>query len=115
MKKRFLFILFILFYGFSYAQGFIVKEFSADIHISSKGYFDVEENYEIEFTQSKHGIFRDIYTHYDFEDEEGNVSEQEIYISKIKVPNHKYTIPGKWNISLGTDDKIRIQIGDKNK
>src|SRR5699024_3411264 len=113
MKKLILFIWCILSVSFGYAQGFTVDEFTAEIFISPKGYFDVVENYKLNFHEQKHGITRDIDTQYDFEDEEGNVSERTIYISKIKVPKHKFTTSSNWG---GQPQKtLQIRIGDANK
>ncbi|NNF30074.1 MAG: hypothetical protein HKN66_01680, partial [Flavobacteriaceae bacterium] len=55
--KQLLTLLFALFtLSFGYAQGFIVENYTVDIYISEEGYFDVVENYDVKFTQSKHGI-----------------------------------------------------------
>lgn len=111
MKKTILFLTFILANVFAFAQGFVVKNFTADIYLSTEGYFDVVEKYEINFTEAKHGIFRDIITKFDFEDESGKVTKREIFISEIEVPGEKFTT----NVFLGKrfGDNLRIKIGDK--
>lgn len=111
MKKTILFLIFILANAFAFAQGFVVKNFTADIYLSTEGYFDVVEKYEINFTEAKHGIFRDILTKFDFEDETGEVTKREIFISNIEIPGVKFTT----NVFLGKrfGDNLRIKIGDK--
>lgn len=106
-------ILLFLLIGFSgFAQGFTVKNFTADIYLNKEGYFDVIEKYDIEFTSAKHGIFRDIITKFDFQDEAGKVSKREIYISEIDVPGEKFKTNEIFGKQFG--DKLNIKIGDKN-
>jgi len=95
-----------------FAQGFTVKEFTADIYLHKDGYFDVVEKYNIDFTQAKHGIFRDIITKFDFTDENGKVSKREIYISNIDVPGEKFKTNKVFGKQFG--DILNIRIGDKN-
>ncbi len=111
MKKTILFLTFILATGIGFAQGFVVKNFTADIYLSTEGYFDIVEKYEINFTEAKHGIFRDIVTKFDFENQSGEVTKREIFISNIKVPGDKFTT----NVFLGKrfGDDLTIKIGDK--
>ena len=112
MKKTILFLIFILANAFAFAQGFVVKNFTADIYLSTEGYFDVVEKYEINFTEAKHGIFRDILTKFDFEDETGEVTKREIFISNIEIPGVKFKTNEIFGKQFG--DKLNIKIGDKN-
>lgn len=95
-----------------FAQGFIVRDLTVDIFLNKDGYFDVVEKYDIEFTSAKHGIFRDIITKFDFQDEDGKVSKREIYISNIDVPGEKFKTNEIFGKQLG--DNLNIRIGDKN-
>ena len=111
--KQIYFILFFLLTSINcFAQGFTVKEFTAEIYISKEGYFDVVEKYDIDFTQAKHGIFRNIITKFEFKDENGKASKREMYISNIEVPGKKF----KTNEIFGKQysDNLNIRIGDKN-
>lgn len=113
MKKLYFLIYFTIFtWQFSIAQDFVVQNFTADIFISPEGYFDVVEKYDIDFTEAKHGIFREIITKFDFEAEHVKVSKHEIYISDIDVPGEKFKINGIFEKQIGNN--INIRIGDKN-
>jgi len=96
----------------AFAQGFTVNSFTADIYLREAGYFDVVERYDVDFTEAKHGIFREIVTTVAFRDENGQVSDHEIYVSDIDVPKH----PFKTNEVFGKllNNKLHIRIGDKN-
>ena len=97
----------------SFAQGFDVTNYTVDIYLQNEGYFDVVEKYDIEFKESKHGIFRDIIIQNKFKDENGEISNREIYISNIDVPGHIFTSTGA--LIQKFSDKTSIRIGDKNK
>lgn len=97
----------------AHAQGFVVKEFHADIQLHEAGYFDVVETYEIEFTQPKHGIYRDMQLVYDFENEHGDVEKRRIKVSKIDVPKHKFHVNSK--IEQRTSGQLHIRIGNPKK
>lgn len=71
------------------AQDYVVRNYNVDIQLHNKGYFDVVEQYDVEFLTPRHGIIRDIITKYQFEDADGTISERRIKISKLKVPKHK--------------------------
>lgn len=112
MKKILLLLIVIFINTLAFAQGFVVNNFNVVIYVSPDGYFDVVEKYDINFTEAKHGIFRDIVTKFDFIDENGKVSNREIYISNIEVPGDQFDT----NEILGKQfgDKLNIRIGDKN-
>ncbi|HTO17177.1 MAG TPA: DUF2207 domain-containing protein [Edaphocola sp.] len=97
----------------SFGQGFEVKNFTADIYLSEDGYFDVVEKYDLNFTEPKHGILRNIQTKFNFKDENGQVTKREIYISNIEVPDRVFTT----NEVLGKllSNQFEIKIGDKNQ
>ena len=111
MKNFFLLLFLILGFSTGLAQDFEVNKAQVDIHISEKGYFDVVENYDLTFTQPKHGIYRDIQTNYELLNEEGNREWRRIKIRKIKVPGQKYDADPDFVQKLS--DNLRIKIGDK--
>lgn len=115
MRKRYG-ILFFFLVGvvIVHGQGFTVKNFTADIYINTEGYFDVVEKYDVVFDMSKHGIYRDIITTYDFQDVGSTeITKRKIYITDISVPGNKFTVSqGK---RQGKTTQTRIKIGDKNK
>ena len=113
MKRTFTLILFIFVTSFGIAQDFRVKSYSVDIYLNKKGYFDVIENYDLNFETYKHGIYRTIITEYDLLNSEGNNEKRKIEISNIDVPNYKFEKPFDFEIRLSKS--IEIKIGDKNK
>ena len=88
------------------------NEFTAEIYLRSEGYFDGGEKYDNEFTEAKHGIFRDIITKIDFTDKDGKVSKHEIFISNIEIPGEKFRTNQIFGRQFG--DILNIRIGDKN-
>src|SRR5690554_2115218 len=102
----------ILFFLKGYSQDFEVNSASVDIYISEKGYFDVVENYELNFTAPKHGIYRDIQTKYDLLTAEGNQENRKIKIRKIEVPGHKFKSDPDFVQKIS--DNLEIKIGDKD-
>ena len=112
MKKIF-FVLFILLpICNGYAQDFTVRNYSVEIFIHQEGYFDVVENYDLNFQTYKHGIYRTIQTNYDLLDTEGNAQKRRIKIRNIKVPDYKFDSPFDFVQKLS--DKIDIKIGDED-
>lgn len=108
MKTYIAILALVLFPLSSRSQGFVVNKLSVNVHLSQEDYFDVEEVYDIEFYEQKHGIIRDIGTEYDYIDEHGATKFRKIAINKIRV--------GGWNYSINKfKDKISIRIGDPNK
>lgn len=103
----------LLFYHLGFSQGFSVDKIDVEIYINEKGYFDVVEKYDVEFQEYKHGIFRDIQTKYDLLTAEGEPEKRKIKISKIKVPNHKFSVPPSFLQQF--EDELQIKIGDKDK
>src|SRR5690606_19173483 len=89
-KKLILLLCELLFFLKSYSQGFDVTHSKVDIYISEDGYFDVVENYDLNFTESKHGIYRDIQVNYDLLTEEGKQEKRRIKIREVDVPDHKF-------------------------
>jgi len=113
MKKIILFFPLLLLSAFAFAQGFIVNKMTADIFLNAEGYFDVVENYELEFTQAKHGIFRNIVTEYEVANSEGKVEKRKLVIQNIDVVGHPFEVSSKLEQRLNKN--IEIKIGDKNK
>ena len=116
MRKILFFILLIsgiCFMSTLNAQGFSVERFTADYYLYEEGYFDVVEHYDIRFTEPKHGIFREIFTDFDFVDDQGQTTKRNIYISEVEVPGHPYSVKGEEGSLF--QYKTLIQIGDKDK
>lgn len=101
-----------LFFLKGFSQGFVVNHCEVDIYISEDGYFDVVENYDINFTEAKHGIYRDIQVNYDFLTAEGKKEKRRIKIRKIDVPDHKFQADPDFVQKLS--DNLQIKIGDKD-
>lgn len=97
----------------AFAQGFVVNNFIADFYLNEEGYFDVIENYEVEFLQPKHGLYREILTDYTIKNTDGKNEKRHLVIQHIEVPNHHFEISSKWE--QRTDGKIEIKIGEKDK
>ncbi|ALM09155.1 hypothetical protein SB49_03955 [Sediminicola sp. YIK13] len=95
-----------------YAQDFTVTNYSVDITIEEDGYFDVIENYDLNFEIPKHGIYRTIQTQYDLLNFEGKKEERKIRISHVKVPDYKFDVP--FNFVQKLKDNMIIKIGDKD-
>lgn len=93
----------------AFPQDFVVKGLTADIYLDTAGYFDVVEKYDIEFSESKHGIYRDILTSYDVP-EGGKDRKRKILVSDVEVPGHPFVVNPKWKQRL--EDKVEIKIGD---
>lgn len=113
MKKTGLFIAFIFGIAGCYAQGFTVTHYEVDVIISEQGYFDVVENYYLDFQQYKHGIYRNIRTRYDLITESGIEEQREIKISRVDVPDHKFETSGAFMRKL--EGNLSIKIGDASK
>lgn len=113
MKRLFFFIALLIAHLSAFAQGFVVDDYHVDVFINQSGYFDVVENYEITFTESKHGIIRSIRTAYQLEELPGEILNHKIEISKIKVPRHPFEKPSTLQIKYS--DQLDIKIGDENK
>ncbi|GGC49213.1 hypothetical protein GCM10011386_46880 [Parapedobacter defluvii] len=80
MKKFLLILLLSLANVVAFAQGFVVNQFTADVYLNKDGYFDVAENYEVNFTDSKHGIFREIVTDYRLQTTDGKTEKRHLVI-----------------------------------
>lgn len=112
MKKYFSLLVLFLSILNGYAQDFSVQNCTVDIYISEKGYFDVVENYDLNFETYKHGIYRTIQTSYDLINAHGEKEKRKIKISKIEVPNYKFEAPFDFVQKL--NDYLEIKIGDKD-
>ena len=112
-KSLFLFLFCVaLFLQNGNAQGFEVDKAQVDIFISEKGYFDVVENYDLTFTEQKHGIYRYIQTKYDITTAAGENEKRKVKIRKIKVTKHKFDSDPDFIQKL--TDNLEIKIGDKH-
>lgn len=112
MRKSILLLVLILFGAFAYGQGFLVRQLNVDIYLNSEGYFDVVENYDIDFLEQKHGIFRDIITDYKLQTFDDKTESRKLVIKNIEVPHHEFSINRP--IEQRTEGKVSIKIGDKN-
>lgn len=113
MKKIFSILFIVFFTSLSIAQDFTVNNYSVDIYINKEGYFDVVENYDLNFEIHKHGIYRTIITDYNLLTSQGTEENRKIKISNIDVPNHKFEKPFDFEQKLSKS--LNIKIGDKNK
>lgn len=113
MKKLLLFLCGVFCFQLVVAQGFTVENVDVEIRIDSKGYFDVVERYDVYFTETKHGLFRNIQTQYDLINSEGEKEKRRIEISKIRVPGEKFSVDPAFIRKL--QKQIEIKIGDANK
>lgn len=113
MKKITLFLLILL--GAVWqpvqAQGFSMEDCHIDIYIRAEGYFDVVENYDVIFNTPKHGLFRDLETQFNFQDENANITRRKIYLTDIDVTDHPFSVTGDGPFG---GNKVSIKIGDKN-
>jgi uncharacterized membrane protein YgcG len=112
MKSIYYQLLFLFTISIGVAQDFTVKNYTVAIIVHPEGYFDVVENYDINFDVPKHGIYRTIQTKYDLVDSKGNESTRKIRISKVKVPDYKFEAPFDFVQKL--QDNMDIKIGDKD-
>ncbi len=112
MKKLFLLLFGVLFFLEGFAQDFTVNNAQVDIYINKEGYFDVVENYDLNFTAYKHGIYRNIQVNYDLLTAEGKQEKRRIKIRKVEVPNHKFDSDPDFVQKIS--DNLQIKIGDKD-
>src|SRR5690606_14633076 len=112
-KKLILLFCGLLFLLKGFAQDFEMKQSRVDIYINEEGYFDVVENYDLNFTAYKHGIYRNIQVNYDLVNEDGKQEKRRIKIRKVDVPNHEFETPP--NFVQKISDNLQIKIGDKDK
>lgn len=112
IKQYFIFLCLFLFYEVGMAQGFEVKNFTAEITLDKNGYFDVVENYDINFTENKHGIYRNIITKYDFADADGKITKRKIKISNIDVIGHDFSKTSETETKLSGLLKLKIGSPD---
>ena len=93
------------------AQAFEVEHAKVDIYINADGYFDVVENYLINFKSPKHGIIRTIQTNYDLLTFEGKKEKRKIKIRNVEVLGHKFS--ADFNFTQNRSDNFDIKIGSK--
>lgn len=104
-------LFFALLSGYMPAQGFSIKNFDVKIKLYEDGHFDVTETLNCEFTESKHGIFRDIPFEYTVQNIPGEVainrglpgSKYKIYLEDLDVEGHEFKIE-----SNGAYKRLRI-------
>lgn len=114
MKRFAIFLILVAVNTGLYAQGYHVKEYSADIYLHKKGYFDIVEKYDVEFTLESHGIYRYINTKFKYESPSGEIVNRRIYLSKIKTPREKHkTSPDKTLQNFS--DRLAIRIGSEKR
>ncbi len=101
-----LFFFLIIFLSPVYAQDFTINRFHSDIAISEDSSLSVRETIEVQFHQSKHGIYREI--PFKYTDERGNTIKTPINVISVTDESGKawkYKTTKKGNI-------VDIRIGD---
>lgn len=113
MKKIILIIL-LLFTAINlFSQDFTVEKYICEINVSNEGWFDITENYDINFTAPKHGITRDILTTYDFQDINNVLSKRKISFSNVETPGHKFVRSPEFTEKFS--GMMNLKIGDPNR
>ena len=117
MKKNAFFLLFLLLSWIGFAQNFTVKDFSAVYEMNPEGYFDVVENYEVEFHSASHGIFRDILIEYylDSSEKDENPNKRNVIIRNVKVPGQKFKLTPNTERGQFGAKNLNIRIGDPDR
>lgn len=82
------------------AQGFTIENYTVDIKISKQGYIDVNETIEVNFTENKRGIYRDIIDRHTIEGKKIKTR-----IENVKVETYDYKVSRKSNVT-------RVRIGN---
>lgn len=113
MKYRLLFLLVFIYSHAAFSQGFEVEKYTVDIYLNEAGYFDVVENYDLNFTESKHGIYRNILLKYDFVDENLKQQDRRIYISDIEVNGAPFEVASERKLKRSKEAEIKIGDPDK--
>ncbi len=111
-KGVWLFLGMFFFWANSFSQGFDVLHSEVSIFINSDGYFDVVEDYHLNFTEYKHGIYRDILLKYDLQTESDS-EKRRIKIRNVDVPNHKFQ--SDFDFVQQLSKNLQIKIGDKDR
>lgn len=99
--------------GSASAFDFEVRTCSVTVTIDASGFFDVEEYYEINFRVPRHGIYRDVQTRYEVRDANGQVSDRNIRLSNIEVPDHPFEVTSRF--AQRFEGKARIKIGSASR
>lgn len=113
MRQLYIILILLLISGRVSAKGFIVRNFTADFYLSSEGYFDVVEKYDIHFTEPKHGIFREIVLDYQLDAVDDEGQSRKIVVRNLKVPGHKWDKSSRFSQRM--QGKIVIKIGDQDR
>jgi uncharacterized membrane protein YgcG len=111
-KAVWLFIGMFCFWMNSFSQGFEVIHSEISIFINKDGYFDVVEDYHLNFTEYKHGIYRDILLKYDLQTESG-LEKRRIKIRNVDVPDHEFQ--SDFDFVQQLSNNFQIKIGDKDR
>lgn len=113
MRGLVAFVLVLFSYLYAGAQGFTVKDYHVEVMIHQAGYFDVIEKYEVDFTESKHGLIREIITDYQLQAADGKVEKRELFIKNVQVPGHKFS--KNYEFAQRLDGKLVLKIGDEDE
>jgi uncharacterized membrane protein len=117
MKKNIFLVLIILCFSFfANAEAFIITNYKVDIKINSNGSFDVTEKIDLNFSESRHGIIREIPFRYVLDDMAGferasrdmNLGSYTITIRDISVEGIDYEVYNEGDytcIKIGSADK----------
>lgn len=95
------------------SQGFIVNKFHADVVLRETGYFEITEQYDVTFTEARHGIYREVLTDYTLEKPDGNKEKRLLKLTDIAVPGHNFSV--NYAFEQKIDGSLKIKIGDKDK
>jgi hypothetical protein len=109
MKRLALGLLFLVMSTLGFTQGFQIKSFKGDLTLEKDGVLHVTERIDVVFTESHHGIFRDIPVVYD----NGKGFTRSIRLSGFSVTDASGQ-PLPTLVSRKGED-VDIRIGDKDR
>lgn len=92
---------------FAESNGYVIEDYKINMIVYEDNTFDIREEINVNFTSSKHGIYRKIPLKNTVERLDGTKSSNRAQISNIQV-NENYTIYNKSGYKI-------IKIGDNNK
>lgn len=108
--KKYITLIVLLFSFYSvFGQGFDVDNYNVDIYINKAGYFDVVEKYDINFTEDKHGIYREIIRNYELAAKDKRIENRKIEISNIQVSGAPFSVNSR------LQDNLIIKIGSADE
>lgn len=120
MKKLFLNFFLLLFFsvGASAQEYFTINQFDVNVQVNKDASLDITEKIIVDFTTSRHGIFREIPYEYKVQrlpkgEEKADMDMTSNGIRKTMIENIK--VDG-WNYDVSTEGSYyKLKIGDKDK